>query len=278
MRRGQVGIGSIIALSLTALLGGMMLIPAPEADSRVTQASPLATASSLSRFLNDAIDRPEANSLSAAPVTEVASLAEPVPAVPVVTPKLSVSPAPVAPVAAATPKPSTPAPIATPTSAALPSEPTPTPALVDPAILAKAERIAVRTPVNLRTGPSTDQSSVMVLPAREEVAVLERSGSWARIARADGTTGWVYASYLGEDRTPAASAAPATRDAAATPRPANDEGPQLASLKLRAEPSTRARSITVLEPGTPLKVAERRPGWVRVIMPDGITGWVRTTN
>jgi len=255
MRRTQVGL-SAITLAFAALMGGMLLIPAPEADSDVPQASALATSSSLSRFLGDAID--PARPLVAAPVTELAALPEP----PVVSRPVLATPSAALPVTK--PAPAVPAPIETALAAA-----------VEPpvAVPASAERIPVRTPINLRSGPSTDEATLLVLPAKEEVAILERSGNWARIARNDGTTGWVFASYLGKDTAPNA----ATREAAAAPR-VEQEAPQLASLKLRAEPSTRSRSIIQLEPGTPLKVAERRPGWVRVIMPDGLTGWVRTSN
>ena len=257
MRRTQVGL-SAITLAFAALMGGMLLIPAPEADSDVPQASALATSSSLSRFLGDAID--PARPLAAAPVTELAALPEP----PVVSRPALATPSVALPVTK--PVPAVPAPVETALATA-----------VEPpvAVPASAERIPVRTPVNLRSGPSTDEATLLVLPAKEEVAILERSGNWARIARNDGTTGWVFASYLGKDMAPAPSAT--TREAAAAPR-VEQEAPQLASLKLRAEPSTRSRSITQLEPGTPLKVAERRPGWVRVIMPDGLTGWVRTSN
>ncbi|MEW5785980.1 MAG: N-acetylmuramoyl-L-alanine amidase [Bacillota bacterium] len=49
--------------------------------------------------------------------------------------------------------------------------------------------------LNLRGGPGTTHAILAKLPAGEVLAVLGKSGSWLKVARDNGATGWVAESY-----------------------------------------------------------------------------------
>lgn len=240
MRPGRrFGLGSATVI----LAGGvvaLMLIPAGDSEVGATRA--LSTSPELTRYLDNAVSPPPVRILTPAPVA-VTETASPPDADPLLPPGAETG-------------------VETADAEVPPAEP--------------RELTTTRTALNMREGPSTSNPTVSVLRPDEKVEVLERSGSWARVQRTDGASGWVYASYLGsEANDPAPRQDTPVREASADAGEKSDD--VLASLRLRSSPSTRARTIVMIEPGTALRVAERRPGWVRVIMPDGLTGWVRTT-
>ena len=122
---------------------------------------------------------------------------------------------------------------------------------------------------------------------KQQVAIVERQGHWARVEARGGQTGWVYGSYLGDgsaatdvDRTVTSSVETPKVQVQKPARQARVErqrntGSELASIRLRAGPSRNAATIGTVEAGTPLRIAERRNGWARVVVPGGVSGWVR---
>lgn len=255
MRLGhRLGFGHGV-LAATAVLGAMLLIPADDAD---TAASPervavLSTSPELERFLDNAArvepDAPTAQEV----IAEVAAAPELTP-----TPDLDLTET------ASTPPDDQ--------MADLADEPE---AIVDEPVL---ETTTVRTAVNMREGPSTANPTLFVLQPDEKVAILERDGGWARVRRSDGAVGWAYASYLGDapPRTEPTREASRSEPVRQQRVEAEQRGTQLASLRLRSAPSGMSRVLLTVEPGTPLRVAERRRGWARVVLPDGVSGWIRT--
>jgi SH3-like domain-containing protein len=161
------------------------------------------------------------------------------------------------------------------------------------AVPAGAERLTVRSAVNMRVGPSTSTSTIMVLPAGEPVAVLGRNRGWINVALADGQTGWVYQRYLSGGAEPEAEPA---RKARAEPvieretRTASverrrerrrivevvDDGYSLRrGVALRDRPSRDGAPLFRVEQGEPIEIAERRGNWVRIRVDGGVSGWVR---
>lgn len=242
-------------LAATGVMAAMLLIPAGEADTTATpeRTTVLSTSPELERFLDNAArvepDAPTAQEVIAA----VAAAPELTP-----TPDLDLTET-----------------ASTPPDDQMADLTDEAEAVVDEPVL---ETTTVRTAVNLREGPSTSNPTLFVLQPDEKVAILERDGGWARVRRSDGAVGWAYASYLGDapPRTePVREAArrdPVREQAGAAER----QGTQLASLRLRSAPSGMSRVLLTVEPGTPLRVAERRRGWARVVLPDGVSGWIRT--
>lgn len=253
MRFGQrLGFGHGV-LAATGVLAALLLIPGGDGGTEAAsgRASVLSTSPELERFLDNASrvepDTPTAQEV----IAEVAAAPELTP-----TPDLALTPS-------AAPQPES-------TLADLPEEE----ATDEPAL----ETISVRTAVNMREGPSTANPTLFVLQPDETVAILERDGGWARVRRSSGATGWVYASYLGEAPPAAEPVRQASRsEPKRQPRAEVEQpGTQLASLRLRSAPSGMSRVLLTVEPGTPLRVAERRRGWARVVLPDGVSGWIRT--
>ena len=135
--------------------------------------------------------------------------------------------------------------------------------------------------VNMRSGPSTNADTLSVLAADQPVQVGDTSNGWAQVTLEDGTTGWVYASYLGS--APPAAAAP-TRTAIAQPRAvisgsAGDLEDRMAHvgshLTAYARPLDSAQSVFTLEPGDEVRIAEVRGDWLRVETEDGMMAWIR---
>ena len=241
------------ALAVTGVLAAMLLIPAGEPDTAAApeRTSVLSTSPELQRFLENASRVAPGAPTAQEVIAQVA-------AAPELTPTPDLDPTETA----STPgldEPLDEAPLET------PDEPT-------------LETTTVRTAVNMREGPSTSNPTLFVLQPDEKVAILERAGGWARIRRSDGAVGWAYASYLGDASPPTEPIREASRNEPAREQRAESgqPGTQLASLRLRSAPSGLSRVLLTVEPGTPLRVAERRRGWARVVLPDGVSGWIRT--
>jgi SH3-like domain-containing protein len=248
-----------------------MLIPGGNADSQ-PRPTALSTSPELSTFLDKSIDPRPAQKTSEQVIAEVAAAPEPGQPAPVQNLALPTTPTTVAMAPA------------TLTVAATPGQPT-----------GPRKLVAVRSAVNMRAGPSTSNPTLFVLNPDEQVAVLERQGGWVRIEKSNGATGWVYSRYLGDgsvdddvDATVTASIEPETalqprvekprfekpiRKSRIEQRRNRDAG--LASIRLRAAPSRGAETIFTVDPGTPLRIAERRKGWARVVVPGGMSGWVQ---
>ncbi len=250
MRLGQrIGWGHVLLVTV-GLVAALMLIPAGPSDDDTPRTSRLfSTSPDLQRFLDDAAQVAPGAPTSEEVIATVGARPE------IVRPEPEIAVA--APAAEELDETET---------ASVPPETPEVP----------IDSTTVRTAVNMREGPSTNNPTLFVLQPDEKVAVLERDGGWARVRRDDGATGWVFARYLGD--APAEARTPTPRRAAPdTPTQSRaSSGTELASLRLRSGPSQLSRVLLVVEPGTPLRVAERRSGWVRVVLPDGVSGWIRT--
>jgi len=47
------------------------------------------------------------------------------------------------------------------------------------------------------------------------------------------------------------------------------------AVNVRAGPTTAARRLFVLQPGERLTLAETQDGWARVVLPNGVSGWIQ---
>jgi SH3-like domain-containing protein len=150
--------------------------------------------------------------------------------------------------------------------------------------------------VNLRAGPSSNAQQIAVLQPGEPVQTGEISGGWVKVTRADGTSGWVYSSYLSGGKRASSGtqvADTSTGSLAATPPPApkaarpravvhgasGDLEDRIARIASRlpgyARPSDSAQSVFTFTPGDEVRIAEVRGNWLRVETADGFTAWIR---
>ena len=141
--------------------------------------------------------------------------------------------------------------------------------------------------VNLRAGPSSSAQQLSVLQPGESIRTGQTIGGWVQITRADGSTGWVYSSYLSSSgaqvTTPTPKAQPA-RVATAQPRAVikggtgdlEDRTARIASrLPAYARPRDSADTIFTFQPGDQVRIAEVRGDWLRVETDEGISAWIR---
>jgi SH3-like domain-containing protein len=160
----------------------------------------------------------------------------------------------------------------------LPAAPMPDPAL-------KPARIG-SSAVNLRAGPSSSAQQISVLQPGEAIQVGETSRGWVKVTRADGSTGWVYSTYIAGNAAsaPAADDHPSRVASTAQPRAVirggkgdlEDRTARIASrLPAYARPSNGAQSVFTLQPGDEVYIAEVRGSWIRVETDDGLTAWIR---
>jgi len=140
--------------------------------------------------------------------------------------------------------------------------------------------------VNLRSGPSTSAQPISVLQPGEAIQVGESSGGWVKVTRADGSSGWVYSSYLASNAgtAPASGNQPTRVASDDQPRAVirggdgdlEDRTARIASrLPAYARPSNGAQSVFTLQPGDEVYIAEVRGSWLRVETEDGMTAWIR---
>lgn len=140
--------------------------------------------------------------------------------------------------------------------------------------------------VNLRAGPSSSAQQISVLQPGEAIQVGESSGGWVKVTRADGSTGWVYSSYLAGNAPAAAPATDQPTRVASEDQPRavirggdgnlEDRTARIASrLPAYARPSSGAQSVFTLQPGDEVYIAEVRGNWLRVETADGISAWIR---
>ena len=134
--------------------------------------------------------------------------------------------------------------------------------------------------VNLRAGPASSAHQIGVLDAGQAVDVIAMSNGWAQVTLANGTSGWVYSTYLASGASPAKPVAAHVTQARAVIQGSNDDledrDAHIASrLMAYAQPLETAPSIFTLHPGDEVHIAEVRGDWLRVETDDGISGWIR---
>lgn len=139
------------------------------------------------------------------------------------------------------------------------------------------------TAVNARSGPSTANPVVFTLAAGESVKIGESSGGWVHVYRPTGGDGWVFGRYLSMPGGGApADAATPPKTVASTAPAAADNSPYARligrTVGIGARVAVRSRPggapVMMLEPGDRMQIVDSRGGWLRVVTPDGTSGWV----
>ncbi len=110
------------------------------------------------------------------------------------------------------------------------------PALATPAWVTGA-------PVNVRSGPGTENTPVGFARAGEAVEVLERNGAWAHVRTAGAVEGWVSTEYLLTSAPPSARVEEANQRAAAAATELERAKAEIARL----EQATKAQAAQGVE-------------------------------
>lgn len=132
--------------------------------------------------------------------------------------------------------------------------------------------------LNVRSGPSTEFTTLTTLPSGQLVALNGRNSdaSWLQLSLADGRAGWVSALYLTPNlaltQLPVVTA---TQPAVASVAPtAVVTGTQV--LNVRTGPDIGSNLLTTLTSGQTVLMQGRSAdnAWLQVRLPDGQLGWV----
>ena len=122
--------------------------------------------------------------------------------------------------------------------------------------------------VNLRSGPTTDDSIIKTLIQKTNVEVLEHDPAGWSSVRINGTTGFIRSDLLALPSCAVMSGASLSK-APTTLR-------TVGGVNFRTEPSTSAQVISVLNTGTNVEVLEYNPnGWSKVSA-NGSTGFIKS--
>ncbi|HSR03095.1 MAG TPA: SH3 domain-containing protein [Proteiniclasticum sp.] len=110
--------------------------------------------------------------------------------------------------------------------------------------------------LNMRTGPGTSYSVILVIPKGSTVTVTEYSGVWAKV-NYSGKTGYCHTSYL-KDSTASTETRYTT-----------------ANLNMRTGPGTNYSVILVIPKASSVQVISSANGWAKLIY-NGKTGYAST--
>jgi uncharacterized protein YraI len=128
----------------------------------------------------------------------------------------------------------------------------------DPVIVGTAK---TNSSVNLRSGPSTGNSVLRVVPAGSVVQISNTVQNGFRYVIHNGLAGWIADQYLG----------------AGPSQPSGETFRTTANLNLRAEPSSSAKVLLVMPSGATVKaLAGVASGW-RQVSYNGTVGWAATS-
>jgi uncharacterized protein YgiM (DUF1202 family) len=128
----------------------------------------------------------------------------------------------------------------------------------DPVIIGTAKTTAA---VNLRSGPSTSNSVLRVVPAGSSVQISSTVTNGFRYVIHNGLAGWIADQYL----------------SSGSGQPTGETFTTTARLNLRSQPSTTASILLVMPSGAVVKaLSGTAPGW-RQVSYQGTVGWAATS-
>jgi uncharacterized protein YgiM (DUF1202 family) len=134
---------------------------------------------------------------------------------------------------------------------------------------ASGEEAWVRgAPLNLRSGAGLDKAVLGSVAPGERLEVVATVGEWARVRRADGTEGWLAASYLLREGPPAAriaeleAEAQRLREELAEVARTSDAQRESSAAQTRAEGERQAELRRIQGENEALRAGARWPEWI----------------
>lgn len=131
--------------------------------------------------------------------------------------------------------------------------------------------------LNVRSGPGMSYDRITVISNGTQVTLLGRDnyGGWLKVRLANGTEGWVGASYI---TTSVVISTLPVLQTNVPPPPAGGATGVVATygLNMRTGPGTNYPVVLALSQGMTVPVSHRNSEatWVRVTLPGGTVGWV----
>ncbi|HEV2066996.1 MAG TPA: SH3 domain-containing protein, partial [Thermomicrobiales bacterium] len=124
------------------------------------------------------------------------------------------------------------------------------------------ERAIVTTALNLRSGPSTSDAVLLVMPAGASVTLTGNSANGFVSVDYNGTAGWAYQSYLDTGDTPSQPVPPSGASAVTT-----------ADLNVRSSASLSAPVILVMPAGSTVAITGSVQNGFYPVTYSGQAGW-----
>jgi len=127
----------------------------------------------------------------------------------------------------------------------------------------------VTTGLNLRTGPSTGDAVLLVMPAGATVGLTGQSANGFLSVNYNGTAGWAFADYLQQGGSPA----PPPPPPAPNPGPGSGTATTTSDLNLRAGPSLGDAILMVMPFGATVTVTGGGQNGFLPVSYNGTAGW-----
>lgn len=124
--------------------------------------------------------------------------------------------------------------------------------------------------LNVRSGPSTNDSIISTLLQESKVNVIGKSGDWCQIKLSDGRIGWVSSTYLKVDITQQ----PTTVQPNDITKMDTTGIVTASKLNVRSGPASTYSIILALWQGNKVNVIGKYGDWYQIKLSDGRIGWV----
>lgn len=116
--------------------------------------------------------------------------------------------------------------------------------------------------LNVRGDATLSAPKIELVRKGEVLKKLEEKNGWVKVELSSGQTGWVFGQYV----------APATVPTVSAPRQKVIVTAWVLNVRSGAEINTRV--ITTVQRNAVLEKVEEKSGWIRIILPNGQSGWV----
>lgn len=138
--------------------------------------------------------------------------------------------------------------------------------------------VSVSSSLNVRSEDSTSGSVIASLKNGEKVQIIEKKDNgWSKVKTESGKIGWVSSKYL--VNTPSNSGNTSSQNDSSSQNNSTASSGKVkvttsSGLNVRKGPGTNYSIIGSLSGGSVVEVKEKSGGWVKVVLPNGSTGWV----
>ena len=138
--------------------------------------------------------------------------------------------------------------------------------------------------LNVRSGPGTSYAIKTTVKNGTIHKITDKSNGWYKIQLSNGTSGWVYGSYIEEtmdgisnDSNNSNNNPTKPDDILETEVNLNGKVTSSVNLNVRSGPSTSYSVTASLRPGQVVVLISQSNGWYKVKLYNGTTGWVSSS-
>lgn len=122
--------------------------------------------------------------------------------------------------------------------------------------------------LNVRSGPSLQDTIITTLPNQTVLPVLSQQNDWVQVQLPDGKSGWVSGQFVASSSAGSNPPASTTASATATIESSTE------NLNVRSGPGTNHQIVQTINPGTRYAVLQKSGEWIEIQLPGSKKGWV----